>query len=164
MGLDVDHVQVPPDSVPTESIAWPASALSWPTATQVVALGQLNPIICPPAPSEAIFVVVQVHVPPESVPADAIESAPSPPTDTHEVALTQARPWRNPVPDRSSGIVADVDQVHVPPESVPIEKIAWVTVASSNPTATHDVALMQLTSSSTPPPDESGGTTTDFAH
>src|SRR5580704_6067579 len=126
-----------------------------------VALGQFKPMSCPPAPSEPIADVDHDQLPALKVPTDAIDCAPSPPIATQDVALTQFTLWRNPLPDASSGTVADWVQDHVPPVSVPTEKMAWVLSASSYPTATHDVSLVQLTSSNEPPPEASGATTAD---
>jgi hypothetical protein len=95
--------------------------LSSPTDTHVVALRQFSEINSPPDPSDATFAVDHDHTPDVRVPTDSMACVPSPPTATHVEELTQLTPSRNPLPEESSGIVADVVQVQDPDTRVPTE-------------------------------------------
>jgi hypothetical protein len=119
--IDVGHVHVPPDSVPTDTMP---SVLPPPTAIQVdVAVGQLTSLNWPtPELSAPTSCTDQVHTPPDREP-DATTACVllSSPAATHVVVLGQLTLNSCVVVAPSEGMVASVVHVHVPADSVPTE-------------------------------------------
>jgi hypothetical protein len=93
--VSADHDHVPPDFVPTVTTGNETS--SSPTATHVVAVGQLTPLRTPPPCVSGATIVDDVHVqlPPDSVPIATMACLGellSSPTATHDVLLGQLTP------------------------------------------------------------------------
>jgi hypothetical protein len=86
------------------------------------------------------------------------------PTATHDVAVGQLTSLKAPPPELSDATVAEAVHDQTPADSVPIETIPCSTVALSVPTATHVVALAQLTPKKSPPPELSGVTEVEAVH
>ena len=93
----VDQVQLPPEPVPSETIA--LRAPSWPVATQDVTLAQLTLSNSPPELGMMMAGVDQFQVPPEFVATEVIGSATlvAWPTATQVVALAQLTAENEPV-------------------------------------------------------------------
>jgi hypothetical protein len=124
ISAESDHVHELSDSVPAENISLGVAAVSTPTATHEVEVGQLTlKRFPPPEPSDPITVETdQVQLLPDLAPeANIVSPPPSPPTATQDVELRQLIPKRKPLPEVSARTTVDVVQFHAPAVSVPLE-------------------------------------------